>query len=82
MNRTERVVLDDYKFRLIHYCKKGMGAQSDLSTNTTITPLLVKTCLERYIEVGVDEYFADMTESIYREFLSEFLILYIWLAIL
>ena len=50
-----------------------MGAQSDLSTNTTITPLLVKTCLERYIEVGGDENFTDMTESKYREFLSEFL---------
>ena len=71
-NRTERVVLDDYKFRLIHYCKKGMGEQSDLSTNTTITPLLVKTCLERYIELGGDENFRDNTENRYREFLSEF----------
>ena len=49
-----------------------MGEQSDLSTNTTITPLLVKTCLERYIELGGDENFNDITESRYREFLSEF----------
>ena len=49
-----------------------MGEQSDLSTNTTITPLLVKTCLERYIELGGDENFRDNTENRYREFLSEF----------
>ena len=73
MNKTEKVVLDMYRFQLIHYCKRGMGAQSELSTNTTITPLLVKTCLERYIELGGDENFSDATESRYREFLSEML---------
>ena len=72
MNKTEKTILDMYKFQLIHYCKKGMGEQSDLSTNTTITPLLVKTCLERYIELGGDENFNDITENRYREFLSEF----------
>ena len=72
MNKTEKTILDMYKFQLIHYCKKGMGEQSDLSTNTTITPLLVKTCLERYIELGGDENFRDITENRYREFLSEF----------
>ena len=72
MNKTEKTILDMYKFQLIHYCKKGMGEQSDLSTNTTITPLLVKTCLVRYIELGGDENFRDITENRYREFLSEF----------
>ena len=72
MNRTEQIILDTYKFRLIHYCKKGMGAYSDLSTYTIITPLLVKTCLERYIKLGGDENFSDITEARYREFLSEF----------
>tara|TARA_R100001594_G_scaffold127248_1_gene164842 strand:- start:308 stop:529 length:222 start_codon:yes stop_codon:yes gene_type:complete len=72
MNKTEKTILDMYKFQLIHYCKRGMGAQSELSTNTTITPLLVKTCLEAYIDRGGDENFSDITEARYREFLSEF----------
>tara|TARA_R110002012_G_C11511338_1_gene598430 strand:+ start:334 stop:555 length:222 start_codon:yes stop_codon:yes gene_type:complete len=71
MNKTEKTILDMYKFQLIHYCKKGMGGKSELSTNTIITPLLVKTCLERYIELGGDENFSDITDERYKEFLSE-----------
>ena len=71
MNREQREILDMYRFQLIHYCKKGMGNQSDLSKNTTITPVLVKTCLERYIELGGDENFSDLTEERYKDFLVE-----------
>ena len=73
MDKTSEVVLDMYKFRLIHYCKKGMGSYSDLSINTKITPKLVKTTLERYIELGGSEDFSDFTEEIYKYFLLEFL---------
>ena len=58
---------------LIHYCRKGMGSYSELSKNTKITPLLVKTCLERYIELGGDENFSDITEEKYKDFLAELL---------
>tara|TARA_R100000808_G_C2096593_1_gene115107 strand:- start:217 stop:513 length:297 start_codon:yes stop_codon:yes gene_type:complete len=73
MNREQEVILDMYKFRLIHYCKKGMGAYSDLSVNTKITPKLVKNTLERYIELGGSEDFSDFTEEKYRDFLVEFI---------
>lgn len=72
MNREQEIILDMYKFRLIHYCKKGMGAYSDLSVNTKITPKLVKNTLERYIELGGNEDFSDFTEEKYRDFLVEF----------
>ena len=71
MNREQREILDMYRFQLIHYCKKGMGNKSDISKNTTITPVLVKTCLERYIELGGDENFSDFTEERYKDFLVE-----------
>ena len=73
MNREKREILDMYRFQLIHYCKKGMGAKSDISKNTIITPILVKSCLDRYIELGGDENFNDMTDERYKDFLSEFL---------
>ena len=71
MNREQKEILDMYRFQLIHYCKKGMGKKSELSKNTTITPVLVKTCLERYIELGGDEDFSDITEEKYKSFLVE-----------
>lgn len=49
-----------------------MGAYSDLSVNTKITPKLVKNTLERYIELGGSEDFSDFTEEKYRDFLVEF----------
>ena len=52
MNKDREYILDMYRMMLKHYFEKGMGAQSELSNNTTITPVLVKTCLERYIELG------------------------------
>tara|TARA_R110002020_G_scaffold60402_3_gene163667 strand:+ start:649 stop:942 length:294 start_codon:yes stop_codon:yes gene_type:complete len=73
MNREQEVILDMYRFRLIHYCKKGMGAYSDLSVNTKITPKLVKNTLERYIELGGSDDFSDFTEEKYRDFLVEFI---------
>ena len=74
MDRATRIaVLDIYKFQLIHYCKKGMGSYSDLSINTKITPILVKTCLERYIELGGSEDFSSFTEEKYKDFLADFL---------
>lgn len=50
-----------------------MGSYSDLSINTKITPKLVKTTLERYIELGGSEDFSDFTEERYKDFLLEFL---------
>ena len=71
MNKEKEYILDMYRMMLKHYFEKGMGAQSELSTNTTITPILVKTCLERYIELGGDEDFSDITDEKYRVFLEE-----------
>ena len=71
MNRTEKEILDLYKLRLMHYSKKGMGEKSELSSNTIITPSLVKNCLERYIELGGDEDFSDITDERYKQFIAE-----------
>tara|TARA_Y100001963_G_scaffold9242_1_gene11879 strand:- start:713 stop:976 length:264 start_codon:yes stop_codon:yes gene_type:complete len=71
MNRDREYILDMYRMMLKHYFEKGMGAQSELSNNTTITPVLVKTCLERYIELGGNEDFSDITDEKYRLFLEE-----------
>ena len=71
MNRDIEYILDMYRMMLKHYFEKGMGAQSELSKNTTITPVLVKTCLERYIELGGNEDFSDITDEKYRLFLEE-----------
>ena len=72
MNKEQELILDMYRFRLIHYCKKGMVSYSDLSVNTKITPKLVKNTLERYIELGGSDDFSDVTEEKYRDFLVEF----------
>lgn len=71
MDRTRKEILDLYKLRLIHYSKKGMGVKSELSKNTIITPSLVKNTLERYIELGGDENFSDITDEKYKDFLIE-----------
>ena len=71
MNREREYILDMYRMMLKHYFQKGMGSQSELSSGTTITPLLVKTCLERYMELGGDEDFSDITDEKYKAFLQE-----------
>tara|TARA_Y100001963_G_C6703420_1_gene410664 strand:+ start:783 stop:1007 length:225 start_codon:yes stop_codon:yes gene_type:complete len=68
----DEAVLDAYRMQLRHYFEKGIGNQSDLSKNTTITPRLVTNTLERYMELGgsldfISEY--DMDE--YNAFLDE-----------
>ena len=71
MNRDREYILDMYRMMLKHYFERGMGAQSELSKNTTITPILVKTCLERYIELGGNSDFSDITDEKYKAFLIE-----------
>ena len=68
----DEAVLDAYRMQLRHYFEKGIGNQSDLSKNTTITPKLVTGTLDRYMELGgsldfISEY--DMDE--YNAFLDE-----------
>ena len=71
MDKTHQVILDMYRLMLKHYQVKGIGAYSDLSTNTKITPQLIKGTLERYIELGGDSDFSDITDEKYRQFLVE-----------
>ncbi len=71
MDKTHQVILEMYMLRLKHYQVKGIGAQSELSNNTIITPELIKTTLERYIELGGDSDFSDITDEKYRAFLTE-----------
>lgn len=71
MNKTHQSILEMYMLRLKHYQVKGIGAKSDLSHNTTITPQLVKNCLERYIELGGKSDFSDITDEKYKAFLIE-----------
>ena len=71
MDKTHQVILEMYMLRLKNYQVKGIGAQSELSNNTIITPELIKTTLERYIELGGDSDFSDITDEKYRAFLTE-----------
>ena len=71
MDKTHQVILEMYMLRLKHYQVKGIGEQSELSNNTIITPELIKTTLERYIELGGDSDFSDITDEKYRAFLTE-----------
>ena len=71
MDKTHQVILEMYMLRLKHYQVKGIGAHSELSTNTIITPELIKTTLERYIELGGDSDFSDITDDKYKAFLIE-----------
>tara|TARA_Y100001973_G_C4910126_1_gene191472 strand:- start:117 stop:389 length:273 start_codon:yes stop_codon:yes gene_type:complete len=49
-----RVAIETLRNQLIHYYKKGIGEYSDLvpENRTLITPRLVLTILERYLELG------------------------------
>ena len=71
IKRRNEFVLDTYRMQLKHYFEKGLGEQSDLSKNTTITPQLVKITLDRYLELGGRLDFVSMSEDKYNEFLDE-----------
>tara|TARA_R100000773_G_C4220158_1_gene118779 strand:+ start:2217 stop:2447 length:231 start_codon:yes stop_codon:yes gene_type:complete len=64
-------VLDTYRMQLKHYFEKGLGEQSELSKNTTITPQLVKITLDRYLELGGSLNFIDVDLNQYNNFLDE-----------
>tara|TARA_Y100000356_G_C11249964_1_gene286456 strand:- start:453 stop:683 length:231 start_codon:yes stop_codon:yes gene_type:complete len=64
-------VLDTYRMQLKHYFEKGLGEQSELSKNTTITPQLVKITLDRYLELGGSLNFIDVDLNQYNDFLDE-----------
>ena len=64
-------VLDTYRMHLKHYFEKGLGEQSELSKNTTITPQLVKITLDRYLELGGSLNFIDVDLNQYNDFLDE-----------
>ena len=57
--------------QLKHYFEKGLGEQSELSKNTTITPQLVKITLDRYLELGGSLNFIDVDLNQYNDFLDE-----------
>ena len=64
-------VLATYRMQLKHYFEKGLGEQSELSKNTTITPQLVKITLDRYLELGGSLNFIDVDLNQYNDFLDE-----------
>ena len=64
-------VLETYRMQLKHYFEKGLGEQSELSKNTTITPQLVKITLDRYLELGGSLNFIDVDTNQYNDFLDE-----------
>tara|TARA_R100001594_G_scaffold141541_1_gene187630 strand:+ start:3304 stop:3528 length:225 start_codon:yes stop_codon:yes gene_type:complete len=69
---TDEAVLDAYRMQLRHYFEKGIGSQSDLSKNTTITPKLVTMTFNRYLELGgtldfISEYDIDEYNSFIEE---------------
>ena len=68
----DEALLDAYRMQLRHYFEKGIGNQSDLSKNTTITPKLVTNTLNRYLELGgsldfISEYDMDEYNTILDE---------------
>ena len=71
MDKTHQVILDTYRLMLKHYQVKGIGAYSDLSKNTKITPKLIRGILDRYIALGGNSDFSDITDEKYRLFLEE-----------
>ena len=71
MDKTHQVILDTYRLMLKHYQVKGIGAYSDLSKNTKITPRLIRNILDRYIELGGNSDFSDITDEKYKAFLLE-----------
>tara|TARA_Y100000817_G_scaffold279579_1_gene243041 strand:- start:253 stop:486 length:234 start_codon:yes stop_codon:yes gene_type:complete len=71
MNNKEKSYISEiYKKRLLHYFEQGVGNKSKI-TGTIITPQLIKNCLERYIELGGDEDFNNVTKDEHKEFMSE-----------
>ena len=69
---VDRAVLDAYRMQLRHYYEKGIGEQSDLSKNTTITPKLVIGTLERYLELGGNlDFIKDYDMEDYNKFIEE-----------
>ena len=72
MTKTKNeFVLGTYRMQLKHYFEKGIGEQSELSKNTTITPQLVKITLDRYLELGGKLDFVEISKEEYNEFLDE-----------
>ena len=69
---TDEAVLDAYRMQLRHYFEKGIGNQSDLSKNTTITPKLVAMTFERYMELGGSlDFISDYDIDEYNLFIEE-----------
>ena len=69
---TDEAVLDAYRMQLRHYFEKGIGSQSDLSKNTTITPKLVAMTFERYMELGGSlDFISDYDIDEYNLFIEE-----------
>ena len=72
MTKTKNeFVLDTYRMQLKHYFEKGIGEESDLSKNTIITPQLVKITLDRYLQLGGNLNFIEVSKEEYNEFLEE-----------
>ena len=68
----DEAVLDAYRMQLRHYFEKGIGNQSDLSKNTTITPKLVTNTLNRYLELGGSlDFISEYDTDEYNAFLDE-----------
>ena len=69
---TDEAVLDAYRMQLRHYFEKGIGNQSDLSKNTTITPKLVAMTFERYMDLGGSlDFISDYDIDEYNQFIEE-----------
>ena len=69
---TDKAVLDAYRMQLRHYYNKGIGEQSDLSKNTTITAKLVIGTLERYLELGGTlDFIKDFDMDEYNKFIED-----------
>ena len=69
---TDEAVLDAYRMQLRHYFEKGIGNQSDLSKNTTITPKLVAMTINRYLELGGNlDFISDYDIDEYNLFIEE-----------
>ena len=69
---TDEAVLDAYRMQLRHYFEKGIGNQSDLSKNTTITPKLVAMTFNRYLELGGNlDFISDYDIDEYNLFIEE-----------
>ena len=70
--KKDEAVLDAYRMQLRHYFEKGIGNQSDLSKNTTITPRLVTNTFNRYFELGGDlDFISEYDIDAYNEFIEE-----------